>query len=196
NPQRGLSLANEALKFLHLESFVLATLNDHAVSALVATRLLALGLQTPRAHRMRVALAGLAFAATVRMVDRVHHDAADGGAHAEPTDRSGLAEHPQVVLVVSDLADGGAAVDMNLAHFAGFQTHAGIHALARRELRGPAGTARQLAALTDLEFDVVDRAAHRDVAQRKRVARLDRRIGARTEFVAGLDALGRQDVAA
>src|SRR3981189_2063972 len=33
-----------------LQSFVLATLNDHAVSALVATRLLALGLQAPWAH--------------------------------------------------------------------------------------------------------------------------------------------------
>src|SRR5450631_3812896 len=39
-----------------LQSFVLAALNDHAVSALVAARLLALGLQTPRTYRMRVAL--------------------------------------------------------------------------------------------------------------------------------------------
>src|SRR6266403_1357930 len=179
-----------------LQSFVLATLNDHAVSALVATRLLALGLQAPRAHRVRITLAGLAFAAAVWMVHRVHHDAADGGAHAEPTDRSGFAEHPQIVLVVPDLADGSAAVDMNLAHFAGFQPHAGIHALARRELRGAAGTARQLSALTDLELDVVNGAADRDVPEGKRVARLDRRIGARADFIAGLYALGRQDVAA
>src|ERR1700732_2790847 len=40
-----------------LQSFVLAALNDHAVSALVAPRLLALGLQAPRAHRMGVTLA-------------------------------------------------------------------------------------------------------------------------------------------
>src|SRR5471030_118665 len=59
-----------------LQSFVLATLNDHAVSALVATRLLALGLQAPWAHRMRVALTGLAFTATVRVIDGVHDDAA------------------------------------------------------------------------------------------------------------------------
>src|SRR6266404_3472876 len=39
-----------------LQSFVLATLNDHAVSTLVVTRLLTLGLQAPRAHRMGVAL--------------------------------------------------------------------------------------------------------------------------------------------
>src|SRR3984893_14504827 len=193
--ERGTDISPISLAGL-LESFVLATLNDHAVSALVATGLLALGLQTPRAHGMRVALTGLAFAAAVRMVDRVHHDAADGGPHAEPMDRSGLAEYPQVVLVVSDLADGRAAVDMNPAHFAGFQAHAGIHALARGELRGTAGTARQLAALADLPFDVVNSAADRDVAERKRIARLDRRIGARTDFIAGLHALGRQDVAA
>src|SRR6266481_7043382 len=145
---------------------------------------------------MRVALAGLAFAAAVRMVHRVHHDTADGGTHAEPADRPGFAEHPQIVLVVSDLADGGAAIDVDLAHFAGFQPHAGIHALACRELRGAAGTARQLAALADLEFDVVNGAADRDVPEGKRIARLDRRIGARTDFIAGLYALGRQDVAA
>src|ERR1700674_1077099 len=39
-----------------LQSFVLATLNDHAVSALVATRLLALGQLAMRAHGMRVTL--------------------------------------------------------------------------------------------------------------------------------------------
>src|SRR5260221_7386181 len=40
-----------------LESFVLAALNDHAVSPLVVARLLTLCLQTPRAHGMRVASA-------------------------------------------------------------------------------------------------------------------------------------------
>ena len=38
--------------------------------------------------------------------------------------------------------------------------------------------------------------AHRDVAQRHGIARLDRRIGAGADLVARLDALGRQDVAA
>src|SRR5208283_342489 len=67
-----------------LESFVLAALDDHAVRALVVTRLLALGLQAPRAHGMRVALSGLALAAAVRMVDRIHHDAAHRRTHAQP----------------------------------------------------------------------------------------------------------------
>jgi len=41
-------------------------------------------------------------------------------------------------------------------------------------LRGAAGAARQLAALADFQFDVVDGAADRDVPEGKRVARLDR----------------------
>ena len=91
---------------------------------------------------MGVALAGLAFAAAVRVVDRVHHDAAHRRAHAEPAHRAGLAENAQVVLVIAHLADGGAAIDVYLAHFAGFQAHAGVHAFARRELRRAAGAAR------------------------------------------------------
>ena len=85
---------------------------------------------------------------------------------------------------------------MNLAHFAGLQAYAGIHTLARGELRRPAGAARQLAALAGLELDVVHRAADGDVPKRHCVARLDRRVGARTNLVAGLHALGREDVAA
>src|SRR5216684_9321650 len=49
-----------------LESFVLATLHDHAVSPLVVARLLTLGLQAPWAHRMMVVLAWLTLAPAVR----------------------------------------------------------------------------------------------------------------------------------
>src|ERR1700722_14643484 len=179
-----------------LQSFVLAALHDHAVGALIAARLLALGLQSPWAHGMRVALPRLALAAAVRVIDRVHDDTANRGTHAEPTYRAGLAEDAQVVLVIAHLADRGAAIDMHFAHLAGLQAQAGIHAFARRELRGSAGAARHLAALADFQFDVVYRAADRNMAQRHRVARLDRRIGAGADFIAGLDALRRENVAA
>src|SRR5580658_8453698 len=87
-----------------LDSFVLAALDDHAVRALVLTRLLALGLQAPRAHGMRIALAGLALAAAVRVIDRVHHDTAHRGTYAQPSHGAGLAEDAQIVLVVAHLA--------------------------------------------------------------------------------------------
>src|SRR5271154_1690243 len=179
-----------------LYAFVLAALKDHAVSALVATRLLALGLQSPWARRMRVALTGLAFAAAVGVIHRVHDDTAHGRTHTEPAHRAGLAEHAQIVFIVADFADGRAAVDMYLAHFAGLQAQTGIHAFARGELCRGAGAARHLAALADFQFDVMYRAADRNVPQRHRVAGLDRRIRAGADLIAGLHALRRQNVAA
>ena len=81
---------------------LLPPLHDHVARALVATGLLALRLPAPRRNRVRVALAGLALATTVRMVDRVHHDAADRRADAAPALRAGLAVDAQAVFVVAD----------------------------------------------------------------------------------------------
>src|SRR6185312_7619256 len=67
----------------NLSSLRVATAHDHAVGALVAARLVALGRLTPRRHRMASAR-GLAFTTAVRMVDRVHHHAAHGGTDALP----------------------------------------------------------------------------------------------------------------
>ena len=100
------------------------------------------------------------------------------------------------MFVIAHLADGGAAIDVNLAHFAGFQTHAGIHAFARGELRRAACAARQLAALAYFQLDVVYGAAHRNVPQRQCIARLDRRIRAGADFITGLYALRRENVTA
>src|SRR5882724_3117767 len=100
------------------------------------------------------------------------------------------------MFVVADLADSGAAIDMHLAHFARLQAQAGIHAFACGELCGRTGAARHLSALADLQFDVVHRAADRYMPQRHGVAGLDRRVGTGANLIAGLHALGRQDVAA
>src|SRR5205814_972235 len=63
---------------------VLAALDDHVVGALVVTGLQSLGVLAPRRHRVRVALAGLALAATVRVIDRVHGQPAHRRAYALP----------------------------------------------------------------------------------------------------------------
>src|SRR5579871_621464 len=63
---------------------VLAALHDHVVRALVVAGLLALGVPAPGRNRMRVALAGLTLAATVRVVDRVHGKTAHGRTHPAP----------------------------------------------------------------------------------------------------------------
>src|SRR5579859_3760301 len=108
-----LSSTNEARLF--------PPLHDHVARALVTAGLLALGLPAPRGHRMRVALAGLALATAVRMIDRVHGQTAHRRANTEPALGAGLAVHAQTVLIVGEFADGRAAVDVHLAGFAGAQ---------------------------------------------------------------------------
>src|SRR5215831_4376284 len=110
---------------------VLAALDDHVVRALVVARLQALGVPAPGRHRVRVALAGLALAAAVRVVDRVHGEAAHRRAHAAPALGARLAVAAQVVLVVPDLADRRAAVDVHLAGLARLEAHVRVDALTR-----------------------------------------------------------------
>src|ERR1700689_3136014 len=129
------------------------------------------------------------------MIDRIHDHTANRRRHPQPAHRAGLAEPPQVVLVVPHLADSGPAIDVYLADLPRLQAHARVQAFARRELGGAAGAARELAALADLELDVVHGAADRDVPQRQCVPGLDGGIGARADLVARLHALGREDVA-
>src|SRR5687768_11205088 len=173
-----------------------ATPDDLTGGALVSAGLLTLGLPAPRRDRVRVALAGLALAAAVRMIDGVHHDTADRRADPAPALRAGLAVDDQAVLVVANLADRGAAVDVHLAHLGGAQADRGVQPLARDKLRGTSGAARELPAAAGLQLHVVHRRAQRDAAQRQRIAGLDRRLGARSDRVARGKTLGREDVAA
>src|SRR5690606_16311086 len=145
---------------------------------------------------VRVALAGLRLAATVRVVDRVHGCATDGRADAAPALGASLAQLFQIVLVVADFADGRTALGRHPAHLARAQAQRGVAGLARDQLDAGAGGARQLGALARLHLDAVHRRADRDVAQRQRVADLDRRVAAGDHLVAALQALGGDDVAA
>src|SRR5690606_10605042 len=129
-----------------------ATANDHARSAFVATGLLTLRIPAPRAHWVRITLAGLALATAVRMVDRVHHDTAHRRTNAAPTNRTGLAVAAQAVLFVAHLADRRAAIDVHLAHFGRAQADRRVRAFAGRKLCGAAGAARQLAALAGFQL--------------------------------------------
>src|SRR5215467_3644275 len=145
---------------------------------------------------MRVALPGAAFAAAVRVIDRVHCRAANGRADAAPALRTGLAELAQVVFGIADFADRRAAVGRHLAHLAGAKAQRGVAAFARDQLHRGAGAARELRALARLHLDAVHGRADRDVAQRQRIAGLDRRVAARHQLVADAHALRRDDVAA
>src|SRR5690606_12784529 len=71
-----------------------------------------------------------------------------------------------------------------------------VDAFAGDQLHAGAGGAGDLRALARLHLDAVHGGTDRDVAQRQAVAGTDRRIVARDHLVAGLQALGRDDIAA
>src|SRR5690606_22953346 len=170
--------------------------HDELLRALVVACLVTLGRDTPRGNRMRVALAGLGFTTAVRMVDRIHGCAAHGRANAAPAARAGLAELLEAVFGVARLADRRTTFGRHPTHLARTQAQRGVALLTRNELRGSTRSARDLRALAGLHLDAVHGRADRDVAQRQRVADLDRRLAAGHELVAVLRALGRDDVAA
>src|SRR5436190_4643821 len=108
--------------------------HDHHVGALVATRLVALGRRAPRRDRMAAAVGTPA----MRMVDRIHRDAAHRRADAAPALRTGLADRAQAVLLVAHFADRGPTVDVHAADLAGAQSDLRVDAFTREQLH--AGT--------------------------------------------------------
>ena len=94
-----------------------------------------------------IALAALAFATAVRVVDRVHGQTADGGADAQPAALARLADADDVVLDVAQLPDGGPALEQHLADLARGQPDLRVvallgHQLARRCRRSESSARR------------------------------------------------------
>ena len=151
--------------------------DDELIGPLVVARLVAACRLAPRGHRMTSA-GGLAFAAAVRMVDRVHGHAAVGRANAQPAVASGLADRNVLVIGVADLADRRHALHQHLAGLAGRQLQQRVVAFLRHQLRLSSGRARHLRALARPQLDVVHRGAGGNVLQRQRIA--DQDVGLRT----------------
>src|SRR5882672_7563118 len=167
------------------------TAQDHAVGALVVTRLVALGRNAPGRDPVLAALG----AAAMGMVDRVLRDAAGMRADAEPAAAPGLADDDVLLVRIRHRADGREAIEMDLAHLAGTQSQQRIVDVAADQLDERAGRARQLSALLRPELDIVDDRADGNALQRHGVARLDIRALARHHVIADLESLRRQDVA-
>src|SRR5687768_204979 len=125
---------------------LLATRHDHDLGALVVAGTVTLGQIAPRIDGV-TAFAGLALATAVRVVDRVHHHTANGRANTHVALHTGLAQLAQAVLFVGDFADGGAALDVDLANLTGAHADLGVGAFARQQRRGGTGRAGDLGAL-------------------------------------------------
>ena len=133
----------------------------------------------------------LTFTTTVRVIHRVHRDAANCRTHASPALRTGLAKLTQAVLGVAHFAQGRAALGQDLAHFARAKTQGGVVTFTSNQLSASTGTASNLRAFTRLQFDTVNGRTERDVTQRQGIAFLDRRVDTRFQHVTGADALRR-----
>src|SRR5205807_9386738 len=92
----------------------------------------------------------LALAAAVRVVDRVHRGAANGGALALPATAAGFPAGDVLVVDVADLADRRAAGQRNAAHLARGETQHAVALVLGHELDARAGAPSQLAALAGL----------------------------------------------
>src|SRR5688572_22040995 len=101
-------------------------------------RLQALGLLAPRRARVATTRAPT-FAATHRVIDGVHRDAAVVRANALPLHAAGLAPHDVAVLGVTDRSDRRAAIDVHAAHLAGRQTKRGPIAFLRHQRHARTG---------------------------------------------------------
>src|SRR5438046_1990624 len=91
---------------------------------------------------------------------------------------------------------GRVAVEVLLADFARGQPELRVRALAREDLDVSAGRARELRALARHHFHAMHDGADRDIAQRQRIAGLDRRFRARHELRADGEPFGRHHVPA
>ena len=137
----------------------------------------------------------LALAAAVRMVARVHDDAADLGPQAHVAGAPGLAEVLVLVVQVRHLADGCDAVDADPPDLAGRQADLGVVAFLGEQLGRRPGRAHDLAALAGHQLDVVDRGAERDVRHRQGIADACLGVGAGHDHVADLQAVRQEHVA-
>src|SRR3970040_1172711 len=145
---------------------------------------------------MRIPLAGLAFAAAVRMVDGIHRHAAHRRADTAPALRAGFADLAQVVLVVADFTDRRAAGHVDSAHLARTQAHRDVGPFAGDDLHRGTGAARELPALAGLELDAMNLRTDGDILERQRIPDFDRRLAAGQNRIADRDTFRRHDVTA
>src|SRR5438067_2222205 len=144
----------------------------------------ALGGDAGLADRMPPAV-GAALAATQRVIDRVHRLGPRVRADAHVTRAAGFSDADVDPIEIAELPDGGAALALHAAHFAGRQNDDAVLAFLRAQATDAAGAANQLPALPGIHLDVVNLQSARDVRQWQTVSQL--RLSIRTAHHLGAD---------
>ena len=116
---------------------------------------------------------GVTFTTAVRMVVRVHYNAAVCRTNAQPTGTTSFTDADVFSVDVANHTDGSTAVDVYFTDFARGQTQQSVVAFFCHQLSAGASTTSHLAALTDFHFYIVHGGAQRNVFQRQAVTGLD-----------------------
>ncbi|QTK78138.1 NAD(FAD)-Dependent Dehydrogenase [Agrobacterium tumefaciens] len=149
----------------------MARAHDELVGRLVRTGALALRGLAPRSNRVATTRRAT-FTTTVRVVDRVHDDAANVRTLAAPTGTTGLAVVDVGVVRVRNSTDRCEAGAVHQTLFARVETQDGHAGITADELDIRAGGPSDLTALARLHLDVMDDRTDRNVLKRHGVAGL------------------------
>src|SRR5688572_876853 len=157
-------------------------------------------LLVPRLHPFLLApraddVASAPRAATVRMIDRIHHFAAHFRTPSEPARLACLPVRLELVLGVPHLADRGEAAAVHQPYFRRRHLQRDVLAFLRDDLEARAGRARQLPATSDTKLDVMHGRPERDFPKRDRVPRPNVRARTRRHRIADPQPLRMEDVA-
>src|SRR5580698_5163423 len=102
-------------------------------------------------------------AATQRVINRVHRLAAHMATPAHPAGTTSLADRHVHIVGVRYCADRCLAAAVHQALLARIQTQDHVLTVAADDLRISAGGTRDLTALADLDLDIVDNSADRNI---------------------------------
>jgi hypothetical protein len=140
--------------------------------------------------------AGAAFTTTQGVADGVLGDAADGWANAAMTHTAGLTPADVDPVDIAQLADGGAALPVDLADFAGGELDSGKAGVLTDQAGDTAGGPTEFATLAGSHFNIVDFHTDRQDFQGHGIADgfFNVRIGAGFDNIANLGGLGGEDI--
>src|SRR5678815_5324320 len=128
-------------------------LHDELIRALVVASLVAQRRFAPRRHR--VISLHTTFAASMRMIDRIHHNTANRRPDTHVTHAAGFAERDVFVIQISYLADRRHAIHVDESNLTGRQLHVRIATFFGDKLRRRTRAARHLRALAGTQLDVM-----------------------------------------
>src|SRR5208282_4610107 len=112
-------------------------------------------------------------AAAMRMVDRIHRDAANVRTFAHMPLPPRIADDLILMLEITELTDRRATNDCDLAHLARRHPYLRVLTLFCHQLRRGARGPYELPAFSRTQLDVMDDRAFRNIRERQRVAGLD-----------------------